>query len=129
MKIVILLMSLLLLCQDSFRKQVLEHDRTRVFNQQLHSESTPVNPYTELGSSETAYRGGISRRGGLTISWRVDGPSPTDVIKATIDNLSHQQRTNMASEKNAKLLFALIRAVEEFEGTSPDTNLIPKGEQ
>ncbi len=41
------------------------------------------------------------------------------MVRAVLDRLQFVQRTNSASEPNAKLLVKLLQAVEEFDGKSP----------
>lgn len=93
--------------------------------------------YSENHRGEAgAYQGGVSSAPGWSIRWQGPynvGPLPIDVVRAARDNLKHRQRTTASTEENAKLLFKLEQAIEEYEGKSPTiggdlNNLIPEGE-
>ena len=80
--------------------------------------------------------GGYSTAGGYTIVWSGEDSSqfaePIDVVRAVLDRVAFLQKTTSATEPNAKLLFKLTQAVEEFDGKPPTiggalNDLIPKG--
>lgn len=80
------------------------------------------------------YLGATSFGNGWEVRWRGpynDGPSAVEMARATLQHLQHVQQTDAASENNAKLMFHLIKAIEEIDNQPPsvggDLNkLIPK---
>lgn len=79
----------------------------------------------------------LSRGPGFEIAWQGSdhhsGARPGDVLRAALMHLQGLQKTDVASEANAKLIAKLIPAIEEYEGLSPtmggDLNsLIPEEE-
>lgn len=74
-------------------------------------------------STLNGYPGGTSLGDGWEIRWRGpynQGPTPIEAVRATIEHLQHLQNTSdMASEANAKLMFNLMTAVEEYDGKKP----------
>ena len=71
---------------------------------------------------KTLYRGGTSEGPGWAIRWAgpyMNGPTAIDAVRATLDHLTHLQKTNAASESNAKLIVHLTKAIEEFDGVKP----------
>ena len=85
------------------------------------------------GLSKNDYAGATSHGPGWEIRWKGpynNGPTAIDAVRATVDHLTHLQKTTAASESNAKLLVHLIKAVEEFDQKPPTiggelNNLIP----
>lgn len=93
--------------------------------------------YARQGESPNEYHGAISRGKGWTILWegsRVQGMTPIEAVVAAIQNLEDRQNSGMASNENAKLLAALIKAKEEYYHEAPTigaelNDLIPKGDE
>lgn len=86
------------------------------------------------GATANAYLGAASHGHGWVINWKGPynrGPKVIDVLRASLDHLTHLQRTDAASEDNAKLINHIVQAIEEFDGVKPTlggdlNNLIPK---
>lgn len=91
-------------------------------------------------SVNNANYGGFSSfgpKGKTVINWsgsmtNGEGVEPIDVVRAVLDRVAFLQKTTSATEPNAKLLFKLTQAVEEFDGKPPTiggalNDLIPKG--
>lgn len=84
------------------------------------------------------YFGATSRGVDKNVYWEIrwsgpynSGPTAIDAVRATLDHLTHLQKTTAASESNAKLINHLVQATEEFDGVKPTmggelNNLIPK---
>jgi hypothetical protein len=91
-----------------------------------HRESPKANDYL----------GGTSHGAGWEIRWAGPysrGPTAIDAVRATLDHLTHLQKTTQASEANAKLIVHLVKAIEEFDDNPPTmggrlNDLIPKGD-
>ncbi|GIW89600.1 MAG: hypothetical protein KatS3mg109_0032 [Pirellulaceae bacterium] len=82
------------------------------------SEGYRAVPSPEVGGLPE-YRGGVSRGRGWELVWDSpirQGARPIDVVHAAIDNLSHRQRTAARNDRDARLLYDLIKAVERYEG-------------
>lgn len=91
--------------------------------------------YNKYQRGEPArYHGAESSGDGWRLVWQspyVKGPTAIDMIRATVDHLTHLQRTDASSEDNAKMLVHLLKAIEEHDGVKPTiggelNNLIPK---
>ena len=106
---------------------MMESTHTREFNATHEAKDAEnLGGFTSFGpKGQTA----IQWVGSLTNG---NGVQPIDVIRAALDRVKFLQKTTSASEPNGKLLFALTKAVEEFDGVKPTmggelNNLIPKG--
>lgn len=90
--------------------------------------------YKAINSKENSYFGGTSSGPGWTIRWKgpyQEGITPIETVEAIIENLKHRQSTDVASNEDAKLLFALTKAKEEYHNDPPTmggelNNLIPE---
>jgi hypothetical protein len=87
-------------------------------------------------AGDKAYLGATSSGHGWEIRWKGpynEGPTAIDAMRAVRDHLSHLQQTTSTSESNAKLLFHVLKAIEEYDGEEPSiggslNDLIPKAE-
>ena len=71
--------------------------------------------------------GGVYEREGLRIHWAGSEPldarvRPKDVIRATIERLEAEQRTNLGSDSGARAMVLLMEAKAILEGTLFDSS-------
>ena len=96
-----------------------EHEKTRKFNEALKMANAKEREgYFKQSREDGQIKSAYTRGGGWIIHWKghdAAGAKPIDAIKATIEHLSDLQQSDLASNRNAKLLSSLIQLEEEFE--------------
>lgn len=86
------------------------------------SDSPVAEGFASEAPGTLTYHGALSRGSNWSIRWAGPGYSgvdPIDALRAMRDHLYHLQRTDYASDANAKLQVHVIKAIEEFEETPP----------
>lgn len=105
-----------------------EHNRTQLFNKGLHMSSGFDLGYSKAPGEK--YQAGTSRGTGWEIQWESpqnpQGPQPHEAVRGAIHNLQHKQSSGVGSDKDAKLLFALEKAIREYDGKEDLSELIPE---